>query len=312
MSIGQRDIKLLWGRAASRCSICQVELSQDKQAVSGSILIGEQAHIVGEKEIAARGKSILSSEERNSYPNLILLCPNHHTAIDKNEADWPIEKLHIVKAQHELWVQSTLSRKQDSKQIIDEVIYSDMIDKAVELCHLENWDSWTYGPLLPTPRWDVDIAEGVKAFRRAVLRAVWPESAPALERALITFGVAIYHALQKFLEHAETKEDTIWGIPFYKTSFFSQEEYHKRLRQFEVWVDECQGSIFEATKAANWLADEVRSSVNPMFFATEGRFIVEYPEGFGHRAILLEYQEAEKESLPESLIVRLSGSKEEA
>ncbi|MEA1975365.1 MAG: hypothetical protein U9N10_07360, partial [Bacillota bacterium] len=42
---------------------------------------------VGEKEDAARGKSQLSLDERNTYHNLILLCPTHHTEIDKNEED---------------------------------------------------------------------------------------------------------------------------------------------------------------------------------------------------------------------------------
>jgi HNH endonuclease len=102
MSIKQKDIKLLWGRAANRCAICRVELIQDKNAASSSYTIGEQAHIVGEKDEAARGKSIMPLEERNSYHNLILLCPNHHTEIDNNEEDWPIEKLHQIKSMHEL------------------------------------------------------------------------------------------------------------------------------------------------------------------------------------------------------------------
>ncbi len=93
MAINQKDIKLLWGRSGNRCSICRVELTQDKAAVTSAFTLGEQAHIVGEKTNAARGTSSLTLDQRNGYHNLILLCPNHHTEIDKNEDDWPVEKL---------------------------------------------------------------------------------------------------------------------------------------------------------------------------------------------------------------------------
>ena len=73
MAVNQKDIKLLWGRAANRCSICKIELTQDSESVSSSFTLGEQAHIVGEKESAARGISKLSVDDRNSYHNLILL-----------------------------------------------------------------------------------------------------------------------------------------------------------------------------------------------------------------------------------------------
>jgi hypothetical protein len=108
MAIPQKDIKLLWGRAASLCSLCKAPLSADKIHADGAYLTGEQAHIVGEKDDAARGKSILPPDERDSYHNLILLCPQCHTTIDRNEDDYPIERLHILKSKHELAVQARL------------------------------------------------------------------------------------------------------------------------------------------------------------------------------------------------------------
>jgi hypothetical protein len=87
MAISQKDIKLLWGRSGNRCSICKTELTQNSSALNSEFTLGEMAHIVGEKEDAPRGTSVLSSDERNSYHNLILLCPTDHTIIDKNEAD---------------------------------------------------------------------------------------------------------------------------------------------------------------------------------------------------------------------------------
>ena len=107
MTIPLPDIKQLWGRAASKCSICRVELDGVKE--NGSALIyGINAHIVAESENGPRGKSILSLEERNSYFNLILLCPTCHDQIDKDPERYPIERLHMFKARHELRVRDEM------------------------------------------------------------------------------------------------------------------------------------------------------------------------------------------------------------
>lgn len=116
MAITAKDMKILWGRAASRCSICRMRLAQDKIAATSSYPIGEQAHIIGKREDSARGDSKLSSRERDSYHNLILLCPTHHTEIDKNPEDFPVEKLYFVKSRHELWVQEALEKETEAER----------------------------------------------------------------------------------------------------------------------------------------------------------------------------------------------------
>src|SRR5215831_10466281 len=82
MSITAKDLKVLWSRAAGRCSICRIVLTHDSLHRSESYPVGEQAHIVAESENGPRGQSILLPEERDSYFNLILLCPTHHREID--------------------------------------------------------------------------------------------------------------------------------------------------------------------------------------------------------------------------------------
>ena len=146
MSISEKDIKLLWGRAAERCSFpeCPMKLTQDKKLASDSYPLGEQAHIIGEAETAPRGKSNLTDTEINSYYNRILLCPNHHTIVDKNPEDYTVEKLHLFKDQHEYWVQHTLSEDKDSSKTAQNVNYADLIDAMVEACQLDSWDKWAY------------------------------------------------------------------------------------------------------------------------------------------------------------------------
>lgn len=98
------DIKLLWGRAGSKCSICRRRLDQITESGKPALL-GQAAHIVAESLDGPRGNSILDENERNSYFNLILLCPTCHTTIDKDALAYPTERLHMLKAKHELRVE---------------------------------------------------------------------------------------------------------------------------------------------------------------------------------------------------------------
>ncbi|TMJ19203.1 MAG: hypothetical protein E6G92_05215 [Alphaproteobacteria bacterium] len=56
---------------------------------SGHVHIGELAHIFAASDAGPRGNTELSEEERGTYENLILLCANCHTIIDKAPDDFP-------------------------------------------------------------------------------------------------------------------------------------------------------------------------------------------------------------------------------
>src|SRR5712692_9129926 len=108
LNISKKDVWRLWTRAGCRCSFygCEVELvKEEKEGILGNI-----AHIVAKEEKGPRGHSELTLEERNSYPNLILLCPNYENLIDGNEEEWTIEKLHKMKQDHEEWVKAQVSK----------------------------------------------------------------------------------------------------------------------------------------------------------------------------------------------------------
>jgi hypothetical protein len=50
----------------------------------------------------------MSTKTRNSYENLILLCPTHHTAVDSESGAvrWTAEALRRMKREHEEWIAS--------------------------------------------------------------------------------------------------------------------------------------------------------------------------------------------------------------
>ena len=101
-----KDIKILWGRSANRCSICKIELTPNGEFET----IGEIAHIVSQSLQGPRGNDTLPLTKRNDYSNLILLCPNHHSAIDKYIDEWPVSRLKQQKDEHETWVSEKLER----------------------------------------------------------------------------------------------------------------------------------------------------------------------------------------------------------
>lgn len=72
---------------------------------------GEAAHIRGEKPTAARYDESMTRDARDNVQNLIYLCANHHTIIDKVEADWPVAKLETLKSDHERHVREAIDKE---------------------------------------------------------------------------------------------------------------------------------------------------------------------------------------------------------
>lgn len=97
MTISQSTIKKLWG-SSQKCTICQIGLITYSSDGTPSVL-GEMAHIHGENPQSMRYDATLPDDFVNSAANLILLCPNCHTQIDKkeNQIDYPPEKLYELK-----------------------------------------------------------------------------------------------------------------------------------------------------------------------------------------------------------------------
>jgi len=100
MSIADKDIKKLWGLAAGKCSApkCGLDCIPFLDGDSPTI-IGEMAHMIAKKPDGPRG---ISGGGDDKYENLILLCPTHHTIIDKApEGVYSVELIKEWKRQHE-------------------------------------------------------------------------------------------------------------------------------------------------------------------------------------------------------------------
>jgi|GEM_PF-6273908 signal recognition particle GTPase len=99
MTVKRSTLKTLWAASGNRCGHpdCEEEVADTEQG----IVIGEICHIRAQSEGGPRYDPSLNEDEVDAYSNLILLCPTHHTYIDKNPEEYPIEKLERWKQQQE-------------------------------------------------------------------------------------------------------------------------------------------------------------------------------------------------------------------
>lgn len=105
-SISDKNQKLLCTKSGNRCAMpdCHRILTENTQNGDPELLIGIMAHIEGEKPDSARYNSNMTDTIRNSYENLILLCPSCHAKIDGQPLTYTKDSLHDIKSKHEEWV----------------------------------------------------------------------------------------------------------------------------------------------------------------------------------------------------------------
>lgn len=110
MTVSYRTKLVLAFRSGDRCAFpgCDNHLSVDG-ASANTVVVGQAAHIAGENPGAARYDQNMTDEARNAYPNLIYLCGDHHTRIDKQEVDFSVAKLLQMKVDHEERVREALT-----------------------------------------------------------------------------------------------------------------------------------------------------------------------------------------------------------
>lgn len=226
---------------------------------------------MGEKLGAARSESLLDVDARYSYHNLILLCPTHHTEIDNNQDDWPVEKLFQLKSEHELWVNETLSETADQRKLANETAVASIIDAAVTMCRFEDWDIWTSHSLSASPNWDINFPSEIFEFSLRIKRVIRPEEFDELKRAATTLALSLNSAAQTFMKNSRPLGEVYIPDKFYKSRGWNN-NYHRDLARYEDWIQTCYELVKESTKAANWFAEVVRRDINPILFAEKVNF----------------------------------------
>lgn len=102
--IALKDFKILALLSGGYCALpdCNKALAQEATPFDDAVVLGEAAHIHGEKEGAARYDASLARSYVQSYKNLLYLCGDCHNKIDKQSQTYTVPLLHKIKKDHEL------------------------------------------------------------------------------------------------------------------------------------------------------------------------------------------------------------------
>lgn len=116
--------KLLWMRSAGRCAKpdCRKELQVDATDLDASKVFGEEAHIFAHSKHGPRPNPDGITKTTNHYENLIILCPDHHTIVDKQENTYSVDILLGWKADLERWVSSRLALEEFSSAELEIIV----------------------------------------------------------------------------------------------------------------------------------------------------------------------------------------------
>lgn len=110
------ELSILSGACCERCGIYLYEDFLTKSPTR----FAEHAHIIADSDEGPRGDEEYI-EYKEGVDNLMLLCSNCHTIIDKNPKEFPVEHLRKLKTEHEERVRQLLSIPKDNKAQV--VIY---------------------------------------------------------------------------------------------------------------------------------------------------------------------------------------------
>jgi hypothetical protein len=277
MALSIKTNRMLWGRAASRCSIpeCRRDLVVDSLDTDDPSLVGEAAHIVAEEVDGPRGQSDLPLDQRNKYANLILLCNVHHKQVDDQVNHFTVDRLISIKSDHELWVRTTLSGFDPAKQAEDER-WAAYIEEWAARADLDRWLNQTYSLLQPTPGVGEDFFSRLAALREWIFSRVWPNTHPDLRKALENFRVVVGDLVNVFERYSKPEGDGSFLSTdrFYRIREWNEERYKLLLNRYEFHVDLVHDLTYEMTRAANYVCDKVRQKLDRSFRIEQGVLLV--------------------------------------
>ncbi|WP_263840622.1 HNH endonuclease [Salinibacter sp.] len=272
---------------------CKQPLIEDETRTDDPSVIGEEAHIVARKQDGPRGNSELTSEERDRFDNLILLCRNHHKTIDDQVEKYTVKRLKSIKKKHFAWVDENLDVDKGKQE--DDLTYSAYIDEWAQRARIDSWEEWTSSILSHgQPSIRVERFESLETLNQYILNRFWPGRYSDLESSLKNFRLVLNDFLPVMREHAEKiGEENEWyeTAKFYKRGGFNS-NYDSDLSKYNYHVDLVQDLMLELTRAGNRVCREVRKSISSRFRSKEGVLLLQSGPhmDFSFRTFRVEYQ----------------------
>ncbi|WOI58944.1 HNH endonuclease signature motif containing protein [Streptomyces fradiae] len=303
MSINVLNRKLLWGRAGNRCAFpaCSQTLTADLGTEDSELLatvgvvMGEEAHIRSARPDGPRYDAEYADSKLDSYENLLLLCPTHHTLIDKNSgAGFSVVKLEEMKASHERLVTESLGAGEKSQRELSERMAALLLVWEQKM-ELDQWESVTGLLNQPIPILDDASYSQMTQAGAWLLKMRWPSRFPRTELAFRNLRHVMGDLLNHLQNCMESENEYVWRLRRdYKNISWDPDAYKTLFAEFQVERFYLYVLVIEATKAINWVIAEAASEVDVFYRFDQGLILMRDGDGvFKTWMLRLEYESGE-------------------
>ena len=209
MAITRKSIKLLWSNSAGMCAFpdCRTRLSVEQTRETAPYTLGEMAHIKGDKPGSNRYDEAQLAADRDDYLNLILLCPTHHTLVDKpeNEAFYSVDILNRIKDDHEKFVSNRL--------FAEDIESVEQVKDLISTYMAQNKQAWEqYGPMSDVARKNPHSERVYRIWESERLSTIVPnnrEIAKILRGNRKLFSRNQQITISKFIQHVDSYENWV-------------------------------------------------------------------------------------------------------
>ena len=170
---------------------------EDKTAVK----LAEVAHIVAASNDGPRADSAAKDEELASFDNLLLLCPNCHTIVDKAHDSFPVELMQQWKRSHESRVRGVLEiKKYATRGELNAAIHSLLLDSRAI------WQQ--YGP--DSASGQLIVTDVSDVWRKKVFNNIVPNNLKIVKLLEVNLSLLVSSELEvvaQFRLHAAALEE---------------------------------------------------------------------------------------------------------
>jgi len=309
MSINVVARKFLWGRAGNQCAWS--DCTQSLTAVAGDaeagvlksqgMVIGEEAHIRSSKPDGPRYDPSFPTELIDAYENLILLCPTHHTVIDKDNGDgWPTDAVLQMKRDHEMRLESS-RRPHDTQRLrLEERLAAQVAtwERQLGIDTEGDWDGLTFGLNFPIPMIEPERIKRLTELGHWLLRRSWPPEYPRVKLAFARH-FSVVQTLLSVLGDVMVRSDHRWELdrPYKRLGRWDPAEYERLLRETNLRATTIWFLTTELARSANLVITAVRDEIDPLYRFDEGIVLTRDGDGIlVNQVIRDEYAEWKWES----------------
>ncbi|MFF1723064.1 HNH endonuclease signature motif containing protein [Streptomyces sviceus] len=122
MGVSDRTRKILWVQAGGLCAICKEQVITPGTASDDPSVFGEEAHIVARSDGGPRAGG-LAEDLINHHSNLLLLCSKDHKRVDDQPNHFTVERLRLIKSEHETWVRSLAETDNSRLRLVPDPLF---------------------------------------------------------------------------------------------------------------------------------------------------------------------------------------------